>query len=51
MFLLCLAMAAILVWKILPDHIYILGSIITGLMAGIIIGWATEYYTSLNMNH
>ena len=38
--------SAILVWKMLPDHIYILGSIITGLMAGIIIGWATEYYTS-----
>ncbi len=38
--------SAILTWKLLPDHFYILGSIITGLMAGIIIGWATEYYTS-----
>ncbi len=38
--------SAILVWKLLPEHIYVLGSIITGLMAGIIIGWATEYYTS-----
>ncbi len=38
--------AAILTWKLLPDHFYILGSIITGLMSGIIIGWATEYYTS-----
>ena len=38
--------SAFLTWKLLPDHVYILGSIITGLMAGIIIGWATEYYTS-----
>ena len=44
--LLTAAGSAILVWKMLPDHIYILGSIITGLMSGIIIGWATEYYTS-----
>lgn len=38
--------AAILTYKLLPENFYILGSIITGLMAGIIIGWATEYYTS-----
>lgn len=38
--------AAILTWKLLPENFYILGSIITGLMSGIIIGWATEYYTS-----
>jgi K(+)-stimulated pyrophosphate-energized sodium pump len=38
--------SAILTYKLLPDHFYILGSIITGLMAGIIIGWATTYYTS-----
>jgi len=38
--------SAILTWKLLPEHFYILGSIITGLMSGIIIGWATEYYTS-----
>jgi len=38
--------SAFLTWKLLPDHFYILGSIITGLMSGIIIGWATEYYTS-----
>lgn len=38
--------SAILTYKLLPDHFYVLGSIITGLMAGIIIGWATEYYTS-----
>jgi K(+)-stimulated pyrophosphate-energized sodium pump len=38
--------SAFLTYKLLPNHFYILGSIITGLMAGIIIGWATEYYTS-----
>jgi K(+)-stimulated pyrophosphate-energized sodium pump len=38
--------SAFLTLKLLPDHFYILGSIITGLMSGIIIGWATEYYTS-----
>ena len=38
--------SAFLTYKLLPEHFYILGSIITGLMAGIIIGWATEYYTS-----
>lgn len=38
--------SAILTYYMLPEHIGILGSIITGLVAGIIIGWATEYYTS-----
>ncbi len=38
--------AAILVYVLLPDHFYVYGSILSGLMAGIIIGWATEYYTS-----
>lgn len=38
--------SAVLTYKLLPDHFYILGSIITGLMSGIIIGWATEYFTS-----
>ncbi len=35
-----------LVNSMLPQHFRILGSIVTGLMAGIIIGWATNYYTS-----
>ena len=35
-----------LVRSLLPGHFEIFGSIITGLMAGIIIGWATNYYTS-----
>ena len=35
-----------LVNSLLPNHFQILGSIISGLMAGIIIGWATNYYTS-----
>lgn len=35
-----------LVNSMLPHHFRILGSIVTGLMAGIIIGWATNYYTS-----
>ena len=38
--------SAFLTWKLLPHHWYIWGSIVTGLMAGVIIGWATEYYTS-----
>ncbi|MBU1106947.1 MAG: sodium-translocating pyrophosphatase [Candidatus Riflebacteria bacterium] len=38
--------SAILTYYMLPEHIGVLGSIITGLVAGIIIGWATEYYTS-----
>lgn len=38
--------SAFLTYHLLPEHFYILGSIVTGLMAGIIIGWATEYYTS-----
>ena len=35
-----------LVRALLPGHFEIFGSIVTGLMAGIIIGWATNYYTS-----
>ena len=35
-----------LVKSLLPGHFEIFGSIVTGLMAGIIIGWATNYYTS-----
>ena len=35
-----------LVNSLLPNHFRILGSILVGLMAGIIIGWATNYYTS-----
>ncbi len=35
-----------LVRSLLPGHFEIFGSIVTGLMAGIIIGWATNYYTS-----
>lgn len=38
--------SAFLVHYMLPGHFAILGSIVTGLMSGIIIGWATEYYTS-----
>ncbi len=35
-----------LVNSLLPGHFEIFGSILTGLMAGIVIGWATNYYTS-----
>ena len=35
-----------LVNSLLPGHFEIFGSIVVGLMAGIIIGWATNYYTS-----
>ena len=35
-----------LVNSLLPGHFEIFGSIVTGLMAGIIIGWSTNYYTS-----
>ncbi|MGR3178827.1 MAG: sodium-translocating pyrophosphatase, partial [Candidatus Anammoxibacter sp.] len=35
-----------IVWRMLPGHMGIWGSIITGLIIGIIIGKATEYYTS-----
>lgn len=38
--------SGILVYILLPEHLSIYGSIISGLLAGIIIGWATEYYTS-----
>lgn len=31
---------------LLPEHKHVIGSVLTGLMAGIIIGWATEHYTS-----
>lgn len=38
--------AAVLVLKLLPGHFGVFFSIITGLAAGIIIGQATEYFTS-----
>ncbi len=38
--------SAFLVWKLLPGHFGVWGSIVTGLIAGIIIGKSTEYYTS-----
>ena len=38
--------SVVLVRSLLPGHFEIFGSIVTGLMAGIIIGWATNYYTS-----
>lgn len=38
--------SAILTYLLLPGYFNILGSVISGLMAGIIIGWATEHYTS-----
>ncbi|MBF0498999.1 MAG: sodium-translocating pyrophosphatase [Candidatus Riflebacteria bacterium] len=36
----------IAVYIMLPGHVKIYGSILSGLMAGIIIGWSTEYFTS-----
>lgn len=38
--------AGVLVHYMLPNNMWILGSIITGLFSGMIIGGATEYYTS-----
>ncbi len=38
--------SVLLVKALLPGHFEIFGSIIVGLMAGIVIGWATNYYTS-----
>lgn len=35
-----------IVWKLLPGHLGVWFSIITGLIVGIIIGKATEYFTS-----
>ncbi len=43
---LILVLASILTFIILPENIGIIGSIISGLVAGIIIGKSTEYYTS-----
>ena len=37
-----------LINSLLPHHFQLLGSIISGLMAGIIINWSTHYYTSEN---
>jgi K(+)-stimulated pyrophosphate-energized sodium pump len=38
--------SAILVKLMLPEHFKFLACILSGLAAGTIIGWATEYYTS-----
>lgn len=38
--------SAVVTYFMLPGHFKVYGSILSGLMAGIIIGWATEYYTS-----
>jgi len=38
--------ASILTYLILPQNRWVLGSILSGLIAGIIIGKSTEYYTS-----
>ncbi|HHT9125333.1 MAG TPA: sodium-translocating pyrophosphatase [Candidatus Brocadiia bacterium] len=38
--------SAIIIYFVLPGHFGVWGSIVTGLVAGIIIGKSTEYYTS-----
>jgi len=38
--------AGVLTYVMLPGHFNMFGSILAGLVAGIIVGWATEYYTS-----
>ncbi len=43
---LVLIFTVVLVYLILPENKGVIGSIISGLIAGIIIGKATEYYTS-----
>lgn len=43
---LIVAASGFIVWRMLPGHIGIWLSIITGLVVGIIIGKATEYFTS-----
>ncbi len=43
---LILIASGFIVWRLLPGHMGIWLSIVTGLIVGIIIGKATEYYTS-----
>ncbi|MHC5058304.1 MAG: sodium-translocating pyrophosphatase [Planctomycetota bacterium] len=38
--------AGLATWKLLPGHFGVYVSMIIGLVAGIIIGWLVEYYTS-----
>ncbi|OIP29437.1 hypothetical protein AUK22_03135, partial [bacterium CG2_30_54_10] len=38
--------AAVLIYLLLPNNFQLYGSMLSGLMAGITIGWVTEYYTS-----
>ncbi|MEE9201440.1 MAG: sodium-translocating pyrophosphatase [Candidatus Brocadiales bacterium] len=43
---LVLILSGVLIYTLMPDHLGLWGSIATGLIAGIIIGRITEYYTS-----
>jgi K(+)-stimulated pyrophosphate-energized sodium pump len=42
--------SGLIIYFFLPDYLGIFGSILTGLIAGIIIGKSTEYYTSSNFS-
>jgi len=44
--LLILILSAGLVYLLMPDHFGLWGSIVAGLIAGVLIGKSTEYYTS-----
>ncbi len=38
--------SAILIYKIIPDHTGVFWAVVSGLVAGVLIGFFTEYYTS-----
>jgi K(+)-stimulated pyrophosphate-energized sodium pump len=38
--------SAIIIYLVLPEHLGVWGSVITGLIVGLVIGKSTEYYTS-----
>ena len=38
--------SAVATYFLLPNHFHIYGSILTGLLVGVITGWSTEYFTS-----
>jgi len=44
--ILIIAAVMVLIWILLPDHKGIMFSVISGLVAGILIGKVTEYYTA-----
>lgn len=43
---LVLLLSGVLIYTLMPEHLGLWGSIATGLLAGVIIGRITEYYTS-----